>query len=139
MLDSDYSIDNTGTARSISSAELGDSHEPKRYSIQLFVSDHVVSPEEVPALDIFEFYCLYSITSQHGGGIDHSVRLGFFSDVKAADTVTHYLRKHFEAAETMRISADESERFTRSQIKAKKDVGGTGQHAYIEIKSPREG
>ncbi len=132
-------IDSTRTTRHLSPDEANDADAVKWFSIRLLDAEQVVRPDEVPALDIFEVYCLYSVTAYLDERATHSLRLGFFSEPAAAEAVTQYLRDYFKHAQVLRVSAEERARFTERQIKAQKDVGATGCHEVIEMGTAQTG
>jgi hypothetical protein len=130
-------IDSTQTLRALTALELADDQSSPWFSIQLVFSDEQIDPEQVPDLDLFSEYRLYSVAGLHQERIMHSLRLGFFSSELAAEAVAGYLRGFFDAPCIKRVSVDERERFAEESMTARKDIGATGVHAVIELTSPK--
>ena len=107
------------------------------FAIQLSTAEQAFDPDSVPNLDIFTVYRLYSVAGLDQGRIIHALRLGFFSDEIAANTVASYLTAFYQSSAVKRVSAAERERFAEQCFEARKDVGATGQHAAS--KSPANG
>jgi hypothetical protein len=129
-------VDSTQTMRALTPLELADDQASKWYVIQLALSEDDFDPEQIPHLDIFEAYRLYSVIGLDQGKILHALRLGFFSDEISAQAVTGYIKAHFETASVKRVSVAERERFAERQVAARKDIGATGLHTIIEMASP---
>jgi hypothetical protein len=130
-------IDSTQTLRALTALELADDQSSPWFSIQLVFSDEQIDPEQVPDLDLFNEYRLYSVAGLHEERIMHSLRLGFFSSELAAEAVAGYLRGFFDAPCIKRVSVAERERFAEQSMSARKDIGATGVHAVIELTSPK--
>jgi hypothetical protein len=130
------SMDSTQTIRALTPLELADNQVSKWYVIQLATAEDDFDPDQIPQLDIFDAFRLYSVIGLDGPKILHALRLGFFSDEISAQAVHGYLKAHFEAAAVKRVSIAERERFAESQVEARKDIGATGMHAIIEMASP---
>lgn len=129
----DRPIDNTGTVRKLSITELDDVDAVKWYAVELLESGQAVQPEDVPALDIFDIYSLYLVTSSQEARVSHSLRLGFYSGFGAAQAIAHYLQRYFADARVMRVSSEERTRFLEWQVKARKVVSDAGLHEDIEL------
>ena len=135
---SEYStaMDSTQTIRALTPLELADDQISKWYVIQLATSQDDFDPDQIPQLDIFDAFRLYSVIGLDGPRILHALRLGFFSDEISAQAVHGYLKAHFEDSAVKRVSIAERERFAENQVEARKDIGATGMHAIIEMASP---
>lgn len=129
-------MDSTQTIRALTPLELADDQISKWYVIQLATSEDDFDPDQIPQLDIFDAFRLYSVIGLDGPRILHALRLGFFSDEISAQAVHGYLKSHFDGAAVKRVSIAERERFAESQVEARKDIGATGMHAVIEMASP---
>jgi hypothetical protein len=130
------SIDSTQTVRALTSAELADKLASRWFSIQLMDSQEQIDPEQVPDLDIFVEYRLYSLAEVDPDGSSYMLRLGFFSSELAAQAVASYLAPHFPTTSIRRVSIAEYERFEQDIVTAKKDVGEAGTRAVIEFSAP---
>lgn len=107
------------------------------FAIQLELSDRPIDPEQVPNLEIFKEYQLYSLTGLYQSRVTHALRLGFFSSEVAASAVAGYLQSFFPStAAVRRVSLAERERFAEKAVAACKDIGETGSHATIELAAP---
>jgi len=120
------SIDNTQTVRKLSLNELQDPEVEPWYGVQLLQSEHLVKPEDVPALDLFDVYSLYTVTDTQQQPPRHLLRIGFFSTVGAAQAVASYLQHYYAAAEVLRVSAEERARFAETQLKPHRPPATTG-------------
>jgi hypothetical protein len=96
-------------------------------------SEELIEPEQVPKLDIFSEYRLYTVSELDQGQSIHALRLGFFSTEIAAQAVAGYLGSHFPTTNIKRVSIAERDRFAEKLVIAKKDVGEAGNHAVIEV------
>ena len=129
-------VDHTHTVRALTPLELVDDQSSKWFVAQLALSADGFSPDNVPNLDIFNEYHLYSVVGLDQGRVMHALRLGFFTDDAAAQAVAGYLRCYYEATEVKRVSTAEHERFVDRRIAARKDSGPTGVHTVIELSTP---
>jgi hypothetical protein len=126
-------VDSTQTIRELTPLELADGEGSQFFSIQLSLSDEAVNPDDVPHLDIFDAYRLYSVAGMHQGTFKHALRLGFFSDAGSAEAVAGYLRCYFDAPEVTRVAQAERDRFSQQRVVPRRDVGATGTHTIIEL------
>ncbi len=126
-------LDSSQTVRALTSAELEDGEASRWFAIQLLLSADQIDAAEVPNLDIFREYRLYSVTEPEQGQLLHALRLGFFSSEVAAESVARYLAGYFSAPVIRRISIAERERFADKLVTAGKDIGASGMHAVIEL------
>lgn len=124
-------IDSTQTFRALTAVELSDAEASQWFVIQLMQSQQLIDPEQVPKLDIFTEYRLYSVCEPDQGQFIHALRLGFFSSEIAAQAVAGYLNSHFPTTNIKRVSIAERDRF--AEVVAKKDVGEAGNHTVIEF------
>ena len=131
------SLETTQTVRALTPLELQDQVAMRWYVIQLSLSAEPFDPDNLPNLDIFSEYRLYSVAGLDQGRILHALRLGFFSEEIAAAAVASYLAAFYENSTVKRVSAAERERFADQRVEARKDVGATGKHAVIEITNER--
>jgi hypothetical protein len=130
-------IETTQTLRALTALELADDESSPWFSIQLAFSEQQIDPEQIPDLDLFSEYRLYSVMGLHESRTMHALRLGFFSSELAAEAVAGYLRGFFDNPCIERVSVAERERFAEKSITPGKDVGATGVHAVIELTSPK--
>jgi len=131
-------IDSTQTVRALTAVELDDGEVSRWFVLQLVQSHEKIDPEQVPSLDIFCEYRLYTVGEASAQGLGYALRLGFFSSEVAAKAVASYLAPHFPATNIKRISVAEHDRFAQNLVVAKKDVGETGRYAVIEFTSRPE-
>jgi hypothetical protein len=131
------SLETTQTVRALTPLELEDDAALRWFVIQLSLSEEAFDPDNVPNLDIFSVYRLYSVAGFDQGRVIHALRLGFFSEEVAAGAVASYLGGFFDKPTVKRVSVAERERFADQQLEARKDIGATGKHAVIEITSER--
>jgi len=130
-------MDSTQTFRALSASELEEHSLSKWFVIQLAVAERAFRPEDVLNLAIFEEFSLYStVHLDGGGGRQHALRLGFFSEKSAALTVASYVRQYFQSAAVTRVSTDERERFVERRVVAQKHSEATGIHETIELSTP---
>ncbi len=127
------SIDSTQTFRALTAVELSNVEASQWFVIQLMQAQQLIDPEQVPKLDIFAEYRLYSVYEPDQDQFVHALRLGFFSSEIAAQAVAGYLGAHFPTTSIKRVSTAERDRFAEQRVVAKKDVGESGQHAVIEV------
>ena len=130
-------VDTTRTVRALTTAEINDEAALRSFIIELAQSAEPFDPKEVPHLDIFGAYRLYSVASIEQGKIVHSLRLGFFGEETAAIAVSSYLGAFYDQPVIRRVSLAERDRFAHQRLEAQKDVGATGKHASIEITNER--
>ncbi len=126
-------VDSTQTIRELTPLELADDQASQYFAIQLSLSDEEVDQDQVPHLDIFDEYRLYSVAGMHQGMFKHALRLGFFSDAGSAEAVAGYLRCYFEAPQVTRVANAERERFSQQRVVPKRDIGATGTHTIVEL------
>ena len=126
-------VDSTQTIRELTPLELADYQASQYFAIQLSLSDEEVDQDQVPHLDIFDAYRLYSVAGMHQGAFKHALRLGFFSDAGSAEAVAGYLRCYFEAPRVTRVANAERERFSQKRVVPRRDIGATGTHTIVEL------
>jgi hypothetical protein len=126
-------LDSTQTVRALTPTELTDSEASRWFAIELMLSPDQIDAAEVPNLEIFDAYRLYSVTGPDQGRIIHALRLGFFSSETAAQSVARYLTTYFTTPTIRRVSIAEHERFAERLVTAGKDIGASGMHAVIEL------
>jgi hypothetical protein len=131
------SLETTQTVRPLTALELESDDESHWFAIQLSVAEQPFDPDELPSLDIFNVYRLYSVAGHDQGRVRHALRLGFFAEEIAARAVASYLAGYYDNAAVKRVSRAERERFGQRRVEARKDVGATGNHAVIEITNER--
>jgi hypothetical protein len=132
------SFESTQTIRPLTELELAEEEQAPCFVIQLATAAQTFDPEDLPSLDIFSCYRLYSVAVLTRVRIEHALRLGFFSTEIAARAVQSYIVAHYPSAHIERVSGAERERFDqRPSVEARKDVGATGTHAVIEITDER--
>ncbi|MHB8476133.1 MAG: SPOR domain-containing protein [Steroidobacteraceae bacterium] len=130
-------LESTQTVRALTQLELNDEQASRWFVIQLSLSEEAFDPETVPNLDIFGVYRLYCVAGIDQGRIVHALRLGFFSEEIAASAVASYLAAFYDEPAIKRVSSAERQRFADQTLRARKDVGATGNHAVIEITDER--
>jgi hypothetical protein len=126
-------VDSTQTVRALTPMELADGQASRWFAIELMLSADPIDAAEVPNLDIFEAYRLYSVIAPEQGRLEHALRLGFFSTEVAAESVARYLTAYFPTPTIRRVSIAEHERFADRLVAARKDIGAAGKHAVIEL------
>ncbi len=132
------SLETTQTVRPLTSLELDQGGDGSRwFAIQLSTAEQPFDPDELPSLDIFNVYRLYSVAGHDQGRVRHALRLGFFTEEIAARAVASYLAGYYANATVRRVSLAERDRFGQRRVEARKDVGATGNHAVIEITNER--
>jgi hypothetical protein len=130
-------LESTQTLRPLTQLELEDDTVSRWFVIQLSLSEEGFDPDNLPNLDIFGEYRLYSVAGIDQGKVMHALRLGFFAEAGAAAAVASYLAAFYEKPAIKRISTAERDRFSDQRVEARMDVGATGRHAVIEITSER--
>jgi hypothetical protein len=86
---------------------FGAAHNEAVFAIHLL---SVAQPEDIgiiPRLPIFDSHMLYTIKGRHDGSKFYGLRLGFFSDARAARQVAHQLRREFGEVSVVSVSAKE--------------------------------
>jgi len=131
------SLESTQTVRAITQLELEDEQASRWFVIQLALAEDAFDPENVPNLDIFSAYRLYSVAGIDQGRIVHALRVGFFSEETAAAAVATYLTAFYDKPAIKRVSSAERTRFADESLEPRKDVGSTGRQAVIEITNER--
>lgn len=110
----------------------------KAYAVQVALSVVAFDPCSVPRLDVFDSYHLYCDVSLENGLMRNALRLGFFTEARAAKALASYLASHFESPRVVQIDAAEEARSVHHKFVACKDVGGdSGTHLAIEVLAPR--
>ena len=87
-----------------------------RYAINLQSNLVPVKRSDLPSLNIYESYQLYSTLFNKDGKVWHRWRLGFFPTEKAAQKVLKSLRKTFRSAWITTVSMQEREQAARQAI-----------------------
>ena len=129
-------MDSTQTVRMLTPLELADGEASRWFAIQFMLREEPIDAEQVPKLDIFSEYRLYSVTGLEQDRVMHALRVGFFSSELAAEAVAGYLVAYFDSPVIKRVSIAERERFAATGLAARKDVGASGVHAVIELATP---
>jgi hypothetical protein len=129
-------IDSTQTVRALTLHELEDSGASQWFAIELAQSGESIDSAEIPDIDIFVEYQLYSVKASLEERNLHLLRVGFFSSQIAAEAVAGYLGSYFSAPKVLRVSIAERERFAERLVTAQKDVGESGKGAAIEVICP---
>lgn len=92
-----------------------------RYVVQLCQSPTAVSPGNIPRLDLFDLYHLYSADARHENGAPRqALRLGFFKDSATARTIARYVGRYFESPRVLLIDAPEIMRALHRRFEALK-------------------
>ena len=129
-------MDSTQSVRRVTPLELADGEGSCWFAVQLMLREEPIDAEQVPNLDIFSEYRLYSVTGLEQHRVMHALRVGFFSSELAAEAVAGYLVAYFDSPVIKRVSIAERERFAVTGLAARKDVGASGVHAVIELATP---
>src|SRR6202050_1197638 len=82
----------------------------KAYVVQVARSVVAFDPCSVPRLDVFDSYHLYCDVSLENGLMRNALRLGFFTDARAAKALASYLASYFDSPRVVQIDAAEEER-----------------------------
>jgi hypothetical protein len=110
----------------------------KAYAVQVALAVVAFDPCSVPRLDVFDSYHLYSDISLENGLMRNALRLGFFTEARAAKALASYLNAYFDSPRVVQIDAAEEARSVHHKFVACKDVGGdSGKHLAIEVVAPR--
>jgi hypothetical protein len=103
------------------SAVLLEAPTTPRYVVQLCQSPTAVSPGNIPRLDLFDLYHLYSADARHENGAPRqALRLGFFKDPATARTIARYFGRYFESPRVLLIDAPEIMRALHRRFEALK-------------------
>jgi hypothetical protein len=129
-------LDSTQTVRALTPFELADAEASQWFVIQLMLCEEQIDAEQVPNLDIFAEYRLYSATGLHENRVMHALRVGFFSSEIAAEAVAFYLATYFDSPSIKRVSIAERDRFADRRVAPRKDVGESGRQTVIELVGP---
>jgi len=109
----------------------------KAYAVQVARSVVAFDPCTVPRLDVFNSYHLYCDISLENGLMRNALRLGFFTDARAAKALAGYLDSYFDSPHVVQIDAAEEARSVHHKFVALKDVGDSGKYLDIEVTAPR--
>jgi hypothetical protein len=107
-----------------------------RFVVELAKSARPFSPHSVPHLDLFGLYRLYHHLDGNDGHVCHSLRLGFFSEARAAEVIARYAAAYFESPVVAQIGVIEEAQSGEHLFRALRDVGATDQYAAIELTAP---
>jgi hypothetical protein len=107
-----------------------------RFVVELARSARPFNPHGVPHLDLFGLYRLYHHLEGKEGQVCHSLRLGFFSEARAAEAIARYAAAYFESPVVAQISVIEEAQSAEHLFRALRDVGATDQYAAIELTAP---
>jgi hypothetical protein len=107
-----------------------------RFVIELCQSTRPIDPLEVPQLDVFDLYHLYSDGKSAGTGIRHSLRLGYFKEPGNAKAIAAYLAPHFRHPVIVPIDAAEIISSLRRKFLPQKDIGASGVHSTVVLATP---
>jgi hypothetical protein len=130
-------IDSTQTLRAIPAHELYDSNRPKWYVIQLVASDRPVNLDMMPRLEAFTAHRLYAvITGRKDNGFRYALRLGFFPDEEAAQTLCGQLTSFFAAPTIVQVSAAEHARFVQPPAVTQKPAPVTTPTPAVATTAP---
>ena len=75
-------------------------------------------PDSLPNLDIFSVYRLYSVAGLDQGRVMHALRLGFFSDEIAANTVASYLTAFYQSVDRETSERRRTRAICRSMLRS---------------------
>jgi hypothetical protein len=107
-----------------------------RFVIELCQSAHPIDPLEVPQLDVFDLYHLYSDAKPAGGATRHSLRLGYFKEPRNAKAIAAYLARYFRHSVIVPIDAPEIISSLRQKFLPQKDIGASGVHSTVVLATP---
>jgi hypothetical protein len=116
---------------------LATTRSTKTYAVQVALSVVAFDPGSVPRLDIFDSYHLYCDISLENGLMRNALRLGFFTDARAAKALASYLAPYFDSPRVVQIDAAEEARSVHHKFVGGKDVGDSGEHLAFEVIAPR--
>jgi hypothetical protein len=109
----------------------------RRYVVQLDKSPTRFDPLTVPRLAVFDLYLLHCSIGLEDGIVQNRLRLGYFSEVRGADVLAHYLASYFESPQVLEIDPVAEERAMPCRFLPLKEIGNSGQLAAVEVTSPR--
>jgi hypothetical protein len=78
--------------------------QPQHYAVQLEWSLAPINTVEVPRLEIFEAYHLYTVRVLREGSPQQGLRLGFFTSAESAFRVAEYVRPEFPGVGVVPVS-----------------------------------
>jgi len=103
------------------------------FVVQLCESAQPIEPHEVPLLDLFNLYHLYSHSKARGEETRHSLRLGYFKEPGNAKAIAAYLARYFRHPIIMQIDAAEVVSSLRGRFLPEKDIGASGRHSTVVL------
>ena len=106
---------------------------PPPFVVQLCESTQPIEPHEVPRLDLFDLYHLYSHSKSRGEETRHSLRLGYFKEPANAKAIAAYLARYFRHPVIVQIEPLEIVSSLRARFLPGKDVGGSGTHSTVVL------
>jgi hypothetical protein len=101
--------------------------------VQLCESTQPIEPHEVPLLDLFDLYHLYSHSKVRGEETWHSLRLGYFKEPGNAKAIAAYLAPYFRHPLIVQIDAAEVVSSLRARFLPGKDIGASEAHSTVEL------
>jgi hypothetical protein len=107
-----------------------------RFVIELCQASRPIDPLDVPQLDVFDLYHLYSNGKSAAGEIRHSLRLGYFKEPGNAQAIAVYLAPYFRNPVIVPIDAAEIISSLRSKFLPQKDIGASGVHSTVVLATP---
>ena len=108
------------------------------FVVQLCESTRPIEPHDVPLLDLFDLYHLYSHSKFRGEGekTQHSLRLGYFKEPGNAKAIAAYLARYFRHPLIVQIDATEVVSSLRARFLPGKDIGASGKHSTVVLATP---
>ena len=106
------------------------------FIVELCESAQPIEPHEVPRLDLFDLYHLYSHSKVRGEETRHSLRLGYFKEPGNAKAIAAYLARYFRHPLIVQIDATEIVSSLRTRFLPGKDVGASGTHSTVILATP---
>ena len=106
------------------------------FVVQLCESTQPIEPHDVPLLDLFDLYHLYSHRKVRGEETRHSLRLGYFKEPGNAKAIAAYLAPYFRHPLIVQIDAAEVVSSLRARFLPGKDIGASGKHSAVVLATP---
>jgi hypothetical protein len=106
------------------------------FVVQLCESAQPIEPHDVPLLDLFDLYHLYSHSKFRGEETRHSLRLGYFKEPGNAKAIAAYLARYFRHPLIVQIDAAEVVSSLRARFLPGRDIGASGTHSTVVLATP---
>ena len=103
------------------------------FVVQLCESAQPIEPHDIPLLDLFDLYHLYSHSKVRGEETRHSLRLGYFKEPRNAKAIAAYLARYFRHPLIVQIDPTEVVSSLRARFLPGKDIGASGTHSAVVL------